>query len=83
MSGLKRTQSGGEIGLGTTHEEPLTALMTEYISSYRDLPTYVYQFQTKFRNELRAKSGIMRTREFVMKDMYSFSRRRRGVQEIL
>ncbi len=67
-------KSGGELGLGTTHEEPITALMTEYISSYRDLPKSVYQFQTKFRNELRAKSGIMRTREFVMKDMYSFSR---------
>jgi len=67
-------KSGGEVGLGPTHEEPLTSLMTEYISSYRDLPTAVYQFQTKFRNELRAKSGIMRTREFVMKDMYSFSR---------
>ena len=67
-------KSGGELGLATTHEEPLTALMTEYISSYKDLPKYVYQFQTKFRNELRAKSGIMRTREFVMKDLYSFSR---------
>jgi prolyl-tRNA synthetase len=67
-------KSGGELGLGPTHEEPITALMTEYISSYRDLPKAVYQFQTKFRNELRAKSGIMRTREFVMKDMYSFSR---------
>src|SRR3989338_3241528 len=67
-------KSGGELGLATTHEEPLTALMAEYISSYKDLPKYVYQFQTKFRNELRAKSGIMRTREFVMKDLYSFSR---------
>lgn len=67
-------KGGGELGLGTTHEEPLTALMTEYVSSYKDLPRYVYQFQTKFRNELRAKSGIMRTREFVMKDLYSFSR---------
>ena len=66
-------KGGGELGLGTTHEEPLTALMTEYVSSYKDLPKYVYQFQTKFRNETRAKSGIMRTREFVMKDMYSFS----------
>lgn len=63
-----------ELGLGFTHEEPLTRLMKEYISSYRDLPTYVYQFQTKFRNETRAKSGIMRTREFVMKDLYSFSK---------
>ncbi|RJR13656.1 prolyl-tRNA synthetase [Candidatus Parcubacteria bacterium] len=67
-------KDGGELGLGTTHEEPLTALMSEYISSYKDLPRYVYQFQTKFRNELRAKSGIMRCREFVMKDLYSFSK---------
>jgi prolyl-tRNA synthetase len=65
-------KNGSEIGLANTHEEPLTALMTEYISSYKDLPKYVYQFQTKFRNETRAKSGIMRTREFVMKDLYSF-----------
>jgi prolyl-tRNA synthetase len=67
-------KDGAEVGLGVTHEEPLTALMAEYVSSYKDLPKYVYQFQTKFRNELRAKSGIMRTREFVMKDLYSFSR---------
>jgi len=61
-----------EIGLSWTHEEPLTALMRNHISSYRDLPVHVYQMQTKFRNELRAKSGIMRTREFIMKDLYSF-----------
>ena len=67
-------KSGGEVGFGTTHEEPLTALMTEYVQSYKDLPRYVYQFQLKFRNELRAKSGIMRTREFVMKDLYSFNK---------
>ena len=67
-------KGGGELGLATTHEEPLTDLMSEYVSSYKDLPCSVYQFQTKFRNELRAKSGIIRTREFVMKDMYSFSR---------
>ncbi|MDR2336628.1 MAG: prolyl-tRNA synthetase [Candidatus Nomurabacteria bacterium] len=66
--------AGGQLGLAPTHEEPVTAIMTEYIASYKDLPRYVYQFQTKFRNELRAKSGIMRTREFVMKDMYSFSK---------
>jgi len=74
-------KSGGELGLATTHEEPLTALMTEYIQSYKDLPRYVYQFQTKFRNELRAKSGIMRTREFVMKDLYSFSRTEKDFRE--
>lgn len=63
-----------EIGLAFTHEEPITKLMTDHIHSYKDLPTYAYQFQTKFRNELRAKSGIMRGREFLMKDLYSFSK---------
>jgi len=67
-------KSGGEVGLGITHEEPLTRIMTSHISSYRDLPVYPYQFQDKFRNELRAKSGIMRGKEFMMKDLYSFSR---------
>ncbi|MEK7604576.1 MAG: aminoacyl--tRNA ligase-related protein [Patescibacteria group bacterium] len=67
-------KSGGETGLGITHEEPLTRIMTDHISSYRDLPVYAYQFQNKFRNELRAKSGIMRGKEFMMKDLYSFSR---------
>lgn len=64
--------SGGELGLAPTHEEPITGLMKTYISSYKDLPVYAYQFQTKFRNELRAKSGILRGREFLMKDLYSF-----------
>ena len=64
--------SGGELGLAPTHEEPITGLMKSYISSYKDLPVYAYQFQTKFRNELRAKSGILRGREFLMKDLYSF-----------
>lgn len=63
-----------ELGLGTTHEEQITNLMKDYIRSYRDLPVYAYQFQTKFRNETRAKSGIMRCREFIMKDLYSFSK---------
>lgn len=65
--------AGGELGLAPTHEEPMTELMKTYIKSYKDLPIYAYQIQTKFRNELRAKSGIMRTREFIMKDLYSFS----------
>ncbi len=65
-------KNGTELGLGVTHEEPITQMMTNYVRSYKDLPRYVYQFQTKFRNETRAKSGIMRTREFVMKDLYSF-----------
>ncbi len=67
-------KSGGETGLAITHEEPLTRIMTEHISSYRDLPVYAYQFQVKFRNEMRAKSGIMRGKEFLMKDLYSFSK---------
>lgn len=66
--------AGGEVGLAPTHEEPITSLMKGHIRSYKDLPVYAYQFQNKFRNELRAKSGIMRTREFIMKDLYSFSR---------
>ena len=62
-----------EVGLAWSHEEQITDMMRHYVSSYRDLPLYVYQFQTKLRNELRSKSGIMRGREFVMKDMYSYS----------
>lgn len=66
-------KNGTELGLAFTHEEALTNIMTNYISSYKDLPLYAYQFQTKFRNEKRAKSGILRGREFVMKDLYDFS----------
>ena len=67
-------KNGTELGLGFTHEEALTALMKDHIRSFRDLPVAAYQFQTKFRNEARAKSGIMRGREFLMKDLYSFCR---------
>ncbi|KKS02867.1 MAG: Prolyl-tRNA synthetase [candidate division WWE3 bacterium GW2011_GWF2_41_45] len=63
-----------EIGLGTTHEEPLAALMSRQINSYKDLPSYPFQIQTKFRNEVRAKNGLLRTREFLMKDLYSFNK---------
>ncbi len=63
-----------ELGLAVTHEAAMTKMLKGFINSYRDLPFSVYQFQTKFRNETRAKSGIMRCREFVMKDLYSFSR---------
>ena len=66
--------NGTELGLAPTHEEPLTKLMKSFIHSYKDLPVYPYQFQIKFRNELRSKSGLMRGREFWMKDLYSFSR---------
>ena len=67
-------KNGNKLGLGFTHEEPLTRLMKNHINSYKDLPIYVYQIQTKFRNEDRAKSGLMRGREFLMKDLYSFSK---------
>lgn len=66
-----KLQDDTEVGFGWSHEEPIVELMKQYIKSYKDLPISVYQFQTKMRNELRAKSGIMRGREFVMKDMYS------------
>ncbi len=62
-----------EVGLGFSHEENLVAIVKNYVNSYKDLPFAVYQIQTKFRNELRSKSGVMRGREFLMKDMYSFS----------
>lgn len=65
-------KAGGEVGFGWSHEEPIGQMMKTYISSYHDLPVYVYQFQNKLRNELRAKSGVMRGREFLMKDAYSF-----------
>ncbi|MGA3150008.1 MAG: aminoacyl--tRNA ligase-related protein [Candidatus Saccharimonadales bacterium] len=65
-----------EVGFGWSHEEPMTRLMTQFVSSYKDLPVYAYQFQTKLRRELRAKSGLLRGREFIMKDLYSFSRGR-------
>lgn len=67
-------KNGHVLGIANTHEEPLTNLLKDHVNSYKDLPLYIYQIQTKFRNELRAKSGIMRGREFLMKDMYSFSR---------
>jgi prolyl-tRNA synthetase len=65
-------KNGTEVGLGWSHEEPIIEMMKSYITSYQDLPKYVHQFQTKLRNEVRAKSGVMRGREFGMKDMYSF-----------
>ncbi len=60
-----------EVGFGWSHEEAIIEMMKQSVQSYKDLPQSVYQFQTKMRNELRAKSGIMRGREFIMKDMYS------------
>ena len=67
-----KDQSGREVGLATTHEEALAEIALRSISSYKDLPLSVYQIQTKFRDEPRAKSGLIRGREFLMKDLYSF-----------
>ncbi len=75
-------KNGSEVGLAWSHEEPITAMVKNYVESYRDLPFCVYQFQNKLRNETRAKSGIMRTREFVMKDLYSYSRDEKEHQAI-
>ena len=66
-----KLKDGTELGLAWSHEEAIMEMMRQFIASYKDLPASVYQFQTKLRNELRSKSGIMRGREFVMKDMYS------------
>ncbi len=71
---LFKVKGGGdkEYAMGPTHEEIITPLAKKMVFSYRDLPFSVFQIQTKFRDELRAKSGILRTREFLMKDLYSF-----------
>ncbi len=61
-----------DLVLGPTHEEIIYPLLAEYVNSYKDLPLYLYQIQTKFRNEPRAKAGLLRTREFMMKDLYAF-----------
>ncbi|MDP3990682.1 MAG: proline--tRNA ligase, partial [Candidatus Nealsonbacteria bacterium] len=61
-----------EIALGSTHEEDITDLFRHRIKSYQDLPIYLFQIQDKFRNEMRSSGGLLRTREFLMKDLYSF-----------
>jgi len=68
-------------GFAWSHEEPITNMMTHHINSHKDLPVYAYQFQKKFRNEARAKSGLLRGREFFMKDLYSFSENQEGLDK--
>ena len=65
-------RQGRELGLGPTHEEVITALAADLLRSYRQLPVSLYQIQTKFRDEIRPRFGLMRGREFIMKDAYSF-----------
>lgn len=68
-----KLKNNSEVGFGWSHEEPITEMMKSHIASYNDLPHGVHEFQNKLRNEVRAKSGIIRCREFVMKDMYYFA----------
>lgn len=63
-----------DFALGPTHEEIIVPLVKDFLSSYKDLPIYLYQIQTKFRDEPRARSGLIRAKEFIMKDLYSFHR---------
>ena len=70
-----------EYGLGATHEEIVVDIARKRIDSYRDLPVYLYQIQDKFRNEPRAKSGLLRGREFSMKDLYSFNKNQQDLDE--
>jgi len=67
-----KDSSDREMAMGPTHEEVVVPLMKRFVSSYKDLPFAAYQFQNKFRMEMRSKSGILRGREFLMKDLYSF-----------
>jgi len=68
-----KLKNDSEIGFGWSHEEPISEMMKNHIPSYSDLPRAVHQFQNKLRNEVRSKSGILRCREFIMKDMYFFA----------
>ena len=70
-----------EMGLGPTHEEVITAVARDTIRSYRQLPTHLYQIQTKFRDEIRPRFGLMRGREFIMKDGYSFHATEESLKE--
>ncbi len=74
-------QRGRKLCLGPTHEEIITHLAQQYIHSYRQLPVNLYQIQTKFRDELRPRFGIVRAAEFIMKDAYSFDRDEAGLKK--
>lgn len=76
-----KLKNGGEVGLSWTNEEAHANILKQYISSYKDLPIYTYDFKDIFRNETRSKSGILRGREFYWKAMYSFSKDEAGHNE--
>ncbi len=67
-----KDRQGKELGLGPTHEEVITQIISQTINSYKQLPINIFQIQTKFRDEIRPRFGLMRSREFIMKDAYSF-----------
>src|ERR1039458_7245454 len=74
-------RKGSELVLAMTHEEAVTFHIAQTVRSYRDLPLIVYHFQVKERDEARPRAGVLRTREFVMKDSYSFDRDQAGLEE--
>lgn len=81
--GIFRVQdrSGADFLLAPTHEELFTLLVKDHYSSYKDLPVYLYQIQTKYRDEARPRAGLLRVREFIMKDSYSFTIDEAGLNE--
>lgn len=76
-----RDRQDRDLGLGPTHEEVITAIARDLIRSYRQLPVNLYQIQTKFRDEIRPRFGLMRGREFIMKDAYSFDADEAGLKQ--
>jgi len=76
-----KNRTGQEFVLGPTHEEVITELVGAYVKSHRDLPKILFQIQTKFRDELRPRFGVIRTKEFIMKDAYSFDKDEAGLDE--
>lgn len=74
-------RKGAEFALGPTHEEVITDIVRDYVRSYKELPLNLYQIQTKFRDEIRPRFGVMRAREFIMKDAYSFDRDDEGAEK--
>ncbi|MGE5553204.1 MAG: proline--tRNA ligase [Betaproteobacteria bacterium] len=76
-----KDRHGRELCLGPTHEEMITALIRDEVRSYRQLPLLLYQIQNKYRDEIRPRFGLMRGREFIMKDLYSFDRDEAGLRE--
>jgi len=76
-----KNRAGGEVGLAITHEEAMISIARSYLNSYKDLPVYLYQIQSKFRDESRARFGLIRGRELLMKDLYSFDTTEEAHQE--